>query len=147
MKSWDLFIFGSATNSGSTRNVYRLSFIDRHILKNLLVITIVFLLLFLAYNGLASLQSTLHREHGLGTLTQSITYISYFISSLLLPRSVSHQYTISLGWLFFNLISRTQCCRQRHIELVGWVGDSIYSCFLLRFPPQLVIFTGLVVPP
>ncbi|KAF8793242.1 UNC93-like protein like [Argiope bruennichi] len=54
------------------------------IIKNLTVLSIAFLLLYTAYNGLTMLQSTMNKIQGIGTTGQAVLYISYGISSLLI---------------------------------------------------------------
>uniref|UniRef100_A0A8C0I745 Uncharacterized protein n=1 Tax=Bubo bubo TaxID=30461 RepID=A0A8C0I745_BUBBB len=57
---------------------------DRN-LKNVLVISFGFLLLFTAYGGLQSLQSSLHSEGGLGVASLSVLYAALILSSMFLP--------------------------------------------------------------
>uniref|UniRef100_A0A8C8VQM1 Protein unc-93 homolog A n=1 Tax=Pelusios castaneus TaxID=367368 RepID=A0A8C8VQM1_9SAUR len=54
-------------------------------LKNVLVISFGFLLLFTAYGGLQSLQSSLHSEEGLGVASLSVIYAALILSSMFLP--------------------------------------------------------------
>ncbi|KAG8184975.1 hypothetical protein JTE90_020021 [Oedothorax gibbosus] len=56
------------------------------IIKNLAVITCTFVLLFTAYDGLSMLQSTMNGKHGIGSASQAVVYLSFAISSLLLPK-------------------------------------------------------------
>ena len=59
---------------------------DRQVVKNVVVISVVFLLLYTSYTGLSVLQSSLHSEGGLGVYTQSLVYAASLVSSLFLPR-------------------------------------------------------------
>ncbi|KAM7135076.1 protein unc-93 homolog A [Molossus nigricans] len=54
-------------------------------LRNVLVVSLGFLLLFTAYGGLQSLQSSLYREEGLGVTVLSTLYGAVLLSSMLLP--------------------------------------------------------------
>uniref|UniRef100_A0A8C0MEW2 Protein unc-93 homolog A n=2 Tax=Canis lupus familiaris TaxID=9615 RepID=A0A8C0MEW2_CANLF len=54
-------------------------------LKNVLVVSFGFLLLFTAYGGLQSLQSSLYREEGLGVTALSTLYGGVLLSSMFLP--------------------------------------------------------------
>uniref|UniRef100_A0A673U296 Protein unc-93 homolog A n=1 Tax=Suricata suricatta TaxID=37032 RepID=A0A673U296_SURSU len=54
-------------------------------LKNVLVVSFGFLLLFTAYGGLQSLQSSLYSEEGLGVTALSTLYGGMLLSSMLLP--------------------------------------------------------------
>ncbi|XP_066467470.1 protein unc-93 homolog A [Tiliqua scincoides] len=54
-------------------------------LKNILVVSFGFLLLFTAYGGLQSLQSSLHSQEGLGVASLSVVYAALIMSSMFLP--------------------------------------------------------------
>lgn len=54
-------------------------------LKNVLVVSIGFLSLFIAYGGLQSLQSSLNAEQGMGVASLSVIYASIIVSSMFLP--------------------------------------------------------------
>ncbi|CAO2628821.1 Protein unc-93 homolog A [Lemmus lemmus] len=54
-------------------------------LKNVLVVSCGFFLLFTAYGGLQNLQSSLYNEDGLGVATLSTIYCSMMLSSMFLP--------------------------------------------------------------
>ncbi|GIY91133.1 protein unc-93 homolog A [Caerostris darwini] len=58
------------------------------IIKNLCVISFSFVLLFSAYDGLSMLQSTMNKTHGIGTVSQGVLYVSFGMSSLLLPNFI-----------------------------------------------------------
>lgn len=54
-------------------------------LKNVLVVSCGFFLLFTAYGGLQNLQSSLYNEDGLGVVTLSTIYCTMMLSSMFLP--------------------------------------------------------------
>ncbi|XP_016083372.2 protein unc-93 homolog A [Ornithorhynchus anatinus] len=54
-------------------------------LKNVIVVSLGFLLLFTAYGGLQSLQSSLNQEEGLGVTALSVLYGALILSSMFLP--------------------------------------------------------------
>ncbi|KAK1170739.1 hypothetical protein AOXY_G7665 [Acipenser oxyrinchus oxyrinchus] len=54
-------------------------------LKNILIVSFGFLLLFTAYGGLQSLQSSLNADQGLGTASLSVIYGAIILSSMFLP--------------------------------------------------------------
>ena len=56
--------------------------------KNLLVISIAFLLQFTAFNGMQNLQSSLNTEANIGVNSSSIIYVFLIISSIFLPHPV-----------------------------------------------------------
>ncbi|XP_065112342.1 protein unc-93 homolog A [Paramisgurnus dabryanus] len=53
--------------------------------KNILVVSFGFLLLFTAYGGLQSLQSSLNSEDGMGVISLSVLYAAIILSSMFLP--------------------------------------------------------------
>ncbi len=53
--------------------------------KNLLVISVAFLLQFTAFNGMQNLQSSLNTEANVGVNSSSIIYVFLIISSIFLP--------------------------------------------------------------
>lgn len=50
--------------------------------KNLLVLSAVITLNYVSYNGLQNLQSSLHRDQGMGTISTSSRYVAFTLSSL-----------------------------------------------------------------
>ncbi|XP_053448691.1 protein unc-93 homolog A isoform X2 [Nycticebus coucang] len=79
-------------------------------LKNVLVVSFGFLLLFTAYGGLQSLQSSLYSEEGLGVSALSTLYGAVLLSSMLLPplliRSLGCKWTIVVsmcGYVAFSI--------------------------------------------
>ncbi|XP_058526643.1 protein unc-93 homolog A isoform X1 [Ochotona princeps] len=79
-------------------------------LRNVLVVSLGFLLLFTAYGGLQNLQSSLHSEAGLGVATLGTLYGGVLLSSLCLPpiliRSLGCKWTIAVsmcGYVAFSL--------------------------------------------
>ncbi|NXG28083.1 UN93A protein, partial [Dromaius novaehollandiae] len=73
-------------------------------LKNVLVISFGFLLLFTAYGGLQSLQSSLHSEEGLGVASLSVIYAALIFSSMFLPPILIKK--LGCKWT----ISGSMCC-------------------------------------
>ena len=71
------------------------------IIKNILLVSFVFTLNFTAFKGLSQLQSSLHTEESLGTVTQTILYIGFLLSCLFLPKVliqiVGHKWSIALA--------------------------------------------------
>lgn len=70
-------------------------------LRNVLVVSLGFLLLFTAYGGLQSLQSSLYSEEGLGVTVLSTLYGAMLLSSMFLPplliRTLGCKWTIVLS--------------------------------------------------
>ncbi|GFQ68750.1 protein unc-93 homolog A [Trichonephila clavata] len=78
----------SENEFGSIQNCSTENFSKKRILKNLFVICVGVLLLFIAYDGLSMLQSTMNREEGIGVTSQAITYAGFCVSSILFPKYV-----------------------------------------------------------
>ena len=87
--------------------------LDQYATKNILVISLCFLLLLLAFNGLQALQSSLHTEGGLGLAAISVLYAVLAASTLLglapaVISKIGHKWTMvgSMGayllWVLMN---------------------------------------------
>ena len=87
--------------------------LDNYATKDVLVLSLCFLLLFTAYNGLQYLQSSLHTEAGLGLATISVLYGSLAAANLMGLASVGisqigHKWTMVvcmstyLMWVLMN---------------------------------------------
>ncbi|OXA46753.1 UNC93-like protein [Folsomia candida] len=63
-------------------------------LKNLIVICIAFMLLFTAFQSMASLQNSLNNVDGLGTYSLSVLYGSLVVSSMFLPTFLIQKFTV-----------------------------------------------------
>ena len=73
--------------------------------KNILIVSLVFMLNFVSFGGLSRLQSSVHKEEGLGVTCTSILYLSVALASLLLPKLavtyIGHKLCINLSLLAF----------------------------------------------
>ena len=65
------------TNVNSTSGISK-----KNIFKNIVVLNTVFLLTGISYNGLEAIQSSLHAEEGVGTISTSVSYGFYSLSCL-----------------------------------------------------------------
>ncbi|XP_030051819.1 protein unc-93 homolog A isoform X2 [Microcaecilia unicolor] len=89
----------------STRLMHQIcTFFKEQHLKDVIVVSIGFLLLFTAYGGLQNLQSSLNVEEGLGVLSLSIIYGTLLLSSMFLPPIIIK--TIGCKWA----IVAAMCC-------------------------------------
>lgn len=70
--------------------------IQRFVYKNLLVMSLIFLTVYTAYNPLENLQTSLHSKGGLGFITLTALYSGFAVSSLFLPSVLL--YTIGHKW-------------------------------------------------
>ena len=116
--------------------------LDQFATKNVIIISVCFLLLFTAFNGLQYLQSSIHTAEGLGLATISILYAVLAASNLfsLAPAVISkvgHKWTmvVSMGaYLFWVLMNghATWFTMVPAAVLVGlaagplWVSQSAY---------------------
>ena len=73
----------------------------RQIRKNVIIVSFVFLLNFIAYGGLAALQSSLHVQEGMGVINQAVLYCSMALSCLTLNKIaislLGHKWCMSVG--------------------------------------------------
>lgn len=75
------------------RHKAALNSVDRHrvererskILRNLFTLSVAFLFLISAFQGLQNLQTTIHGEHGLGAVSLSVVYLGLVVSCLFTP--------------------------------------------------------------
>ncbi|XP_003971963.1 protein unc-93 homolog A isoform X1 [Takifugu rubripes] len=83
------FLYDSKFHSDLFSKVYPEDFPEATMLsrnlKNVLVVSVGFLFLFMAAGGLQNLQSSLNAEEGMGVASLSIIYASIIISSMFLP--------------------------------------------------------------
>lgn len=89
-------------------------FSKSRIIKNLSVISCSFVLVFIGFDGLSQLQSTINKEKSVGTLSQALTYTFFGISALLLPKYVIQK----IGCKYSILIS--ELC------YIPWIAANFY---------------------
>ncbi|XP_004601122.2 protein unc-93 homolog A [Sorex araneus] len=99
-------------------------------LKNVLVISFGFLLLFTAYGGLQSLQSSLNSEEGLGTAALSTLYGGVLLSSMFLPPLLIQR----LGCKWTIVVS--MCC------YVAFSLGNFYASWYTLIPTSIVLGLG-----
>lgn len=75
----------SSPDSDAQRKV---AFEKRRAVKNLVLVSIAFLLNFNAFQGLSRLQSSLNGDQGIGVLTSSVIYAALVLSCVFLPKVV-----------------------------------------------------------
>ncbi|XP_062954499.1 protein unc-93 homolog A isoform X2 [Cynocephalus volans] len=99
-------------------------------LKNVLVVSFGFLLLFTAYGGLQNLQSSLHSEEGLGVVALGTLYGTVLLSSMLLPAV---------------LIQRCGCKWTIAASMCGYVAFSLgnfYASWYTLIPTSVLLGLG-----
>ena len=74
----------------------------KKIYKNILLISVAFLFNFNAFQGLSRLQSSLHKDEGMGVINSSVLYGSLVLSCLFVPKilinQIGHKWTIPLSF-------------------------------------------------
>ncbi|XP_008579378.1 PREDICTED: protein unc-93 homolog A-like [Galeopterus variegatus] len=99
-------------------------------LKNVLVVSFGFLLLFTAYGGLQNLQSSLHSEEGLGVAALGTLYGAVLLSSMVLPAV---------------LIQRCGCKWTIAASMCGYVAFSLgnfYASWYTLIPTSVLLGLG-----
>ncbi|XP_026701439.1 protein unc-93 homolog A isoform X2 [Athene cunicularia] len=99
-------------------------------LKNVLVISFGFLLLFTAYGGLQSLQSSLHSEGGLGVASLSVLYAALILSSMFLPPILIKK--LGCKWT----IAGSMCC------YVAFSLGNFYASWYTLIPTSVILGLG-----
>lgn len=102
---------------------------DRH-LKNILVVSFGFLLLFTAFGGLQSLQSSLNADQGLGVASLSIIYGALIISSMFVPPIVIKK--IGCKWT----IVASMCC------YITYSLGNFYPSWYTLIPTSVILGFG-----
>ncbi|XP_056419320.1 protein unc-93 homolog A-like [Hyla sarda] len=102
---------------------------DRH-LKNILVVSFGFLLLFTAFGGLQSLQSSLNANEGLGVASLSIIYGALIISSMFVPPIVIKK--IGCKWT----IAASMCC------YITYSLGNFYPSWYTLIPTSVILGFG-----
>ncbi|XP_048343369.1 protein unc-93 homolog A isoform X2 [Sphaerodactylus townsendi] len=99
-------------------------------LKNILVVSFGFLLLFTAYGGLQSLQSSLHSEKGLGVASLSVVYGALILSSMFLPPMLIKQF--GCKWTIVG----SMCC------YVAFSLGNFYASWYTLIPTSMILGLG-----
>ncbi|XP_015713482.1 protein unc-93 homolog A [Coturnix japonica] len=99
-------------------------------LKNVLVISFGFLLLFTAYGGLQSLQSSLNSEEGLGVASLSVLYAALIVSSMFLPPILIKK--LGCKWT----IAGSMCC------YIAFSLGNFYASWYTLIPTSVILGLG-----
>lgn len=105
----------------------------RMILKNILLISIAFLMNFNAFQSLSRLQSSLHLDEGMGVINSSILYAALVLSCLFLPKiiiaKIGHKWTIPVSFMGYIL----------------WMAANGYAVWGTMVPASIIV--GLAAAP
>lgn len=98
----------------------------RGIIKNVIVLSISFVLMFAAYASLSALQSSLHLQQGMGVINQAVLYAVMAVSCLLLPkiviRAIGHKWSMTISLVGYVL----------------WMGANGYGVWATMLPASIV---------
>ncbi|XP_069090632.1 protein unc-93 homolog A isoform X1 [Pleurodeles waltl] len=101
-----------------------------HHLKNILIVSLGFLLLFTAFGGLQSLQSSLNSDGGLGVASLSIIYAALIISSMFVPPILIKK--LGCKWT----ITVSMCC------YVAYSLGNFYASWYTLIPTSVILGLG-----
>lgn len=105
----------------------------RRILKNIILISIAFLMTFNAFQGLSRLQSSLHKVDGMGVINSSVLYVSLVLSCLFLPKlitnAIGHKWTIPISFVGY----------------ITWMAANGYAVWATMVPASIIV--GLTAAP
>ncbi|CAB3227160.1 unnamed protein product [Arctia plantaginis] len=100
------------------------------ILKNVVVISLAFMVHFTAYNGAANLQSSINAEAGLGTASLAAVYAGLIISNIFLP-------VIVIKWL-----GTKWAISLSFIAYMPYIAAQLYPRFYTMIPAGLIVGLG-----
>ncbi|XP_069463946.1 protein unc-93 homolog A-like [Ambystoma mexicanum] len=101
-----------------------------HHLKNILVVSLGFLLLFTAFGGLQSLQSSLNSDEGLGVASLSVVYAALIVSSMFVPPILIKK--LGCKWT----ITVSMCC------YVAYSLGNFYASWYTLIPTSVIMGLG-----
>ncbi|OCT80014.1 hypothetical protein XELAEV_18026830mg [Xenopus laevis] len=99
-------------------------------IKNILIVSFGFLLLFTAFGGLQSLQSSLNSDEGLGVASLSVIYAALIVSSVFVPPIVIKK--IGCKWT----IVASMCC------YITYSLGNFYASWYTLIPTSLILGFG-----
>ncbi|KAL4235137.1 Protein unc-93 A [Mactra antiquata] len=99
--------------------------------RNLIVISVAFMLGFSAYNSFSSLQSSLNKDDGLGTTGLAISYAMMLLSSLLVTPVTMSRFTPK--WIMVVSL----------ITLLIYVATGFYPSWYTVIPASIIVGIGL----
>ncbi|GIY97912.1 UNC93-like protein [Caerostris extrusa] len=111
----------------------RPEFSKLRIFKNLTLLSMSYLLVFTAYNGLSMLQTTMNKAEGIGTISQAAIYILYGLSSLFLS-----SYVVEKLGTKGSLITGMAC-------FVPYIASNFYPSWLIMIPSAMLLGFGTTI--
>ncbi|XP_045448135.1 UNC93-like protein [Melitaea cinxia] len=100
------------------------------ILKNVVVISIAFMVHFTAYSGAANLQSSINAEEGLGTASLAAVYAGLIFSNIFLP-------VVVIKWL-----GTKWAMSLSFITYMPYIAAQLYPRFYTMIPAGLIVGLG-----
>jgi len=102
----------------------------RGIMKNVIIISIAFMLLFTAFQSMAQLQSSINEQEGLGTASLSVIYASLVISCMFVPTFLIKKLTVK-----WAMVVSMFC-------YTAYIGAQFYPHFGTLIPGAIILGMG-----
>lgn len=100
------------------------------ILKNILIISLAFMVQFTAFQGTANLQSSINAEDGLGTVSLSAIYAALVVSCIFLPTLIIRRLTVK-----WTLVVSMLC-------YAPYIAFQLYPKFFTLVPAGILVGLG-----
>ncbi len=113
----------SVNKCGSTEDISRMK---KHILKNLFVQAVGFLVMLTSLMGLGRLQSSLHQSEGLGTVCQAIQSMFMILSCMFLPK------------IMITLLGHKWTMCVSSLSILLWTGANGYAVWATMIPASIL---------
>ncbi|XP_070498643.1 UNC93-like protein [Chironomus tepperi] len=100
------------------------------ILKNIIVVSVAFMVQFTAFQGTANLQSSINSKDSLGTISLAAIYGSLVVSCIFLPTLLIRKFTVKWA-LFFSMLC-----------YAPYIGAQFYPKFYTLIPAGILVGLG-----
>jgi len=97
----------------------------RGILKNVLLISLAFLLLFTAFQSMSALQSSINKVCNLGSTSNAVVYAALVLSCMFLPSIVIKKFTVKWGLVMCMFCYSVYIITQFHPEFYTLIPGAI----------------------
>lgn len=99
----------------------------RTVYKNLIILSIAFLLLFAAFQSLQNLQSSINVAEGLGNAGLTVLYVSFLISCVFLPSLMLSK--LGMKWTMVMSV----------IAYLGYIGAAFHATWATIIPTSVLL--------
>ena len=97
------------------------------ILRSAVAVAVAFLLNFTAFTGMSNLQSSLHRDGGIGVISQCVLYVFFVLSSLFFANFVIGK--IGYKWAMMSSIA----------GFITWTAANGYAVWGTMIPTCIIV--------